>query len=139
MKKVFTVIAFLSSFILFSQHEIGIKVRAYEVAKTSFTRVSPFTVLATPRTSLNEYVANATYATLNTNSLQSVLTNQPETIEIAIPYNGTTVLVDLYKVNLFAEGFQIDTDKQKNIDYKKGVYYRGIVKGLHFRCNLQLF
>lgn len=129
MKKVFTVIAFLSSFILFSQHELGKKVRAYEVAKTSFTRVSPFTVLATPRTSLNEYVANATYATLNTNSLQSVLTNQPETIEIAIPYNGTTVLVDLYKVNLFAEGFQIDTDKQKNIDYKKGVYYRGIVKG----------
>lgn len=126
MKKVFTVIAFLSSFILFSQHEIGKNVRAYEVAKTSFTRVSPFTVLATPRTSLNEYVANATYATLNTNSLQSVLTNQPETIEIAIPYNGTTVLVDLYKVNLFAEGFQIDTDKQKNIDYKKAFTTEGL-------------
>jgi hypothetical protein len=38
-------------------------------------------------------------------------------------------LVSLYKVNLFTEDFQIDTDKFKNISYQKGVYYRGIVKG----------
>ncbi len=129
MKKTFTLIAILSSVLLFSQNEIGKKVREYELAKSSFTKVSPFTVLAVPRSTLNQYVSNATYATFNKNSIQSVLTNQPETIEIEIPYNGTTILLDLYKVNLFAEGFQIDTDKQKNIDYQKGVYYRGIVKG----------
>ena len=49
--------------------------------------------------------------------------------ELAIPYNGPIGKLDLYKVNLFAEGFHVDTDKAKNIAYDKGVHYRGIVKG----------
>jgi hypothetical protein len=129
MKKAITLIALLSFVFGFSQNEIGKKIREYELEKASFTRVSPFSVVSIPHTTLNQYVDNATYARFNQNSIKSILINQPETIEIEIPFNGTTVLVDLYKVNLFAEGFQIDTDKQKNIDYKKGVYYRGIVKG----------
>jgi hypothetical protein len=129
MKKAFTLFALMSSVLLFSQNEIGKKVREYELSKSGFTKISPFSVVSAPSNALNKYVDNATYARLNIQSIQPILINQPETIEIEIPYNGTTVLVDLYKVNLFAEGFQIDTDKQQNIGYKKGVYYRGIVKG----------
>jgi len=74
-------------------------------------------------------VTKATYGKINLQAVAAIFANKEQYIEVAIPYQGNTISVQLYQVNLFAEGFHIDTDKTKSIAYNKGVYYRGIVKG----------
>jgi hypothetical protein len=130
MKKILTIISLFSFVFLFAQHEVGKKILELEKQKTIF---KPFFVLdvvqKAAESNLNKVVANATIATIKTNVVNDIVSNKYPNIELTIPYNGKTVTVDLYQVNLLAEGFHIDTDKQKNISYQKGVYYRGIVKG----------
>lgn len=130
MKKILTIISLFSFAFLFAQHEVGKKILELEKQKTIF---KPFSVLNVVQkatdNNLNKVVSNATIATIKTNVVNDIVSNKYPNIELTIPYNGKTVTVDLYQVNLLAEGFHIDTDKQKNISYQKGVYYRGIVKG----------
>jgi hypothetical protein len=130
MKKILTIISLFSFAFLFAQHEVGKKILELEKQKTIF---KPFSVLNVVQkatdNNLNKVVANATIATIKANVVNDIVSNKYQNIELAIPYNGKVVTVDLYQVNLLAEGFHIDTDKQKNISYQKGVYYRGIVKG----------
>lgn len=130
MKKILTIISLFSFTFLFAQHEVGKKIQELEKQKTIF---KPFSVLNVVQkaadNNLNKVVANATIATIKANVVNDIVSNKYQNIELAIPYNGKIVTVDLYQVNLLAEGFHIDTDKQKNISYQKGVYYRGIVKG----------
>lgn len=130
MKKILTIISLFSFTFLFAQHEVGKKILELEKQKTIF---KPFSVLNVVQkaadNNLNKVVSNATFATIKANVVNDIVSNKYQNIELAIPYNGKTVTVDLYQVNLLAEGFHIDTDKQKNISYQKGVYYRGIVKG----------
>jgi hypothetical protein len=78
---------------------------------------------------VNKVLDGATLATLNTQRVNEIVTNQYGTIELEIPYQNQNIAILLYKVNPFAEGFHVDTDKGKNISYQKGVYYRGIIKG----------
>jgi hypothetical protein len=130
MKKILTIISLFSFTFLFAQHEVGKKILELEKQKTIF---KPFSVLNVVQkaadNNLNKVVSDATFATIKANVVNDIVSNKYQNIELAIPYNGKIVTVDLYQVNLLAEGFHIDTDKQKNISYQKGVYYRGIVKG----------
>jgi Metallo-peptidase family M12/Secretion system C-terminal sorting domain/CUB domain len=130
MKKLLLLFSFFYSFLGFSQNEIAKKVKEYESTKEYFQPISALT----PDESISNVdvikaVDNATLAKINLTAVNDVVTNKYDFIELAVPYNGSTILVSLYKVNLFTEDFQIDTDKFKNISYEKGVYYRGIVKG----------
>jgi hypothetical protein len=130
MKKILTIISLFSFAFLFAQHEVGKKIQELEKQKTIF---KPFSVLnVVPKAAdnnLNKVVANATIAIIKANVVNDIVSNKYQNIELAIPYNGKIVVVDLYQVNLLAKGFHIDTDKQKTISYQKGIYYRGIVKG----------
>lgn len=130
MKKILTIISLFSFAFLFAQHEVGKRIQELEKQQTIF---KPFSVLnvvqKTAESNLNKVVSNATIATIKANVVNDIVSNKYPNIELTIPYNGKKVTVDLYQVNLLAEGFHIDTDKQKNISYQKGVYYRGIVKG----------
>lgn len=130
MKKILTIVSLLFFFIGFSQNEVAKKIKEYERENTFFKLAS----VLTPDTSIskaqvNVAVDNATVAKVNFAPINDVVANKYDFIELSIPFNGTEILVSLYKVNLFTEDFQIDTDKSKNIEYTKGVYYRGIVKG----------
>ncbi|RAR72618.1 M12 family metallo-peptidase [Flavobacterium aciduliphilum] len=131
MKKMASIIGFFCVFTLFSQNEVAQKVLDLQQQQKVFFR--PYTPLHESAnlvdSSVKKVVDNATGATIDKNIVNDVVTNRYDYLQLAIPYNGSTVLLDLYQVNLFAEGFQIDTDKQKNIPYQKGVYYRGIVNG----------
>jgi hypothetical protein len=60
--------------------------------------------------------------------INQVFNSKDNYIELEIPYQNQSISVLLYKINPFTEDFQIDTDKQKNVAYQKGVYYRGIIK-----------
>jgi hypothetical protein len=128
MKKIFLLITILS-FSAYSQNEVGKKVAQLLSENTTFTH---FSVLTQSNEISNKetksVVDKATFAKINVATVNLIVANRYENLEIEIPYQSETVVVQLYKVNLFAEGFHIDTDKAKNIAYNPGVYYRGIVK-----------
>lgn len=130
MKKIFTIASLLSFVFLFAQNEVAKKIQDLEKQRTVF---KPISVLNVSQDNINneanKVVSNATFAKIRTAAVNDIVKNKYEFIELTIPYNGTVVTLDLYKVNLFSNGFQIDTDKNKNITYQSGVYYRGIVKG----------
>jgi len=130
MKKIVAIASLLCFFVGFSQNEVGKKVREYEKESEFFKPVSVLTPDGTiSKAQVNVAVDNSTLAKINLASVNDVVANQYDFIELSIPYNGAEILVSLYRVNLFTEDFQIDTDKAKNIEYTKGVYYRGIIKG----------
>ena len=131
MKKITILLLLLSGFGLFAQKKVAQKVQELMAQNAVF---KPYSVLTSvselPNTSsYNKVVSNATYAKLNTQRLTNLVANKDQYIEVAVPYLGSSVVVQLYKVNIFAEGFHVDTDKAKSIPYQKGVFYRGIVKG----------
>jgi len=131
MKKITILLLLLSSFGLFAQKKVAQKVQELIAQNVVF---KPYSVLTSvselPNTSsYNKVVSNASYAKLNAQGLANLIANKDQYIEVAVPYLGNNVTVQLYKVNIFAEGFHVDTDKAKSIPYQKGVFYRGIVKG----------
>lgn len=130
MKKIFTIASLFSFVFLFAQNEVAKKIQELEASRVVFR---PFTVLTAsqnkPDENINKVVTDATLATIKTTVVNDIVANKYQFIELSFPYNGSIVKLDLYKVNLFAEGFHVDTDKAKNIAYEKGVHYRGIVKG----------
>ncbi|MFY7757356.1 MAG: hypothetical protein ACOVP9_03070, partial [Flavobacterium stagni] len=113
-----------------AQHRVGKEIKALENSRTRFV---PFTVLTEKKGYQNQTVeavlAHPTYAQLATTELQSILSLRPENIEVSLPFEDGNLTVQLYRVNPFAEGFHVDTDKSKNVFYTPGVYYRGIIKG----------
>ena len=115
---------------LFSQNKIAEKVIELQNLKANFR---PITVLSPTQSVIDKEVTKvvdgATLATINVAKINAILVNRYETIELEIPYQNQNIAVLLYKVNPFAEGFHVDTDKGKNISYQRGVYYRGIIKG----------
>src|SRR5690606_8099729 len=73
-------------------------------------------------------VENATLATLNVSQINDIVTHRYPYIEVSIPYNGQNVTVQLFKDDILAQGFHVDTPKRMNVEYQPGVYYKGIVK-----------
>lgn len=130
MKKILTIMSLFSFTFLFAQHEVGKKILELEKQQTIFKPFSVFSVVQnTQEYHLDKVVNNATIATIKNNVLTDIVAHNYQNIALSIPYNNKLVIVDLYQVNLVAEGFHVDTDKQKNITYQKGIYYRGIIKG----------
>ncbi len=129
MKNKFLYIFLTSCFFGFAQQEVPKKIAELISRKIKFEVISPF--VETQNVSNSETLKildKATFATLNLDEVNKIVSNKYENMELEIPYQGKTINVFLYKVNLFAEGFHVDTDKSKNINYQKGVYYRGMVK-----------
>lgn len=130
MKKTFTIALLLSFALMFSQHEVAKKIQELERQDSFFKPVSVLNVAQKPTdNAIEKVVEEATFASIKSIEVNAIVANKYQNIELEIPYNGTTILVDLYQVDIVAAGFHVDTDKQKNNNYQKGVYYRGIVKG----------
>jgi Metallo-peptidase family M12/Secretion system C-terminal sorting domain len=113
-----------------AQNGIGKKVTQLVSENTTFKKSSVLTEsIEIDNTETKMVVEKATFAKINSLSVNEIVTNKYENLEIEIPYQSEFVVIQLYRVNLFTEDFQIDTDKAKNVAYTPGVYYRGIVKG----------
>lgn len=129
MKNYLILLVSLIGFCGFSQQEIAKKVIQLNAANTSFT---PFSVLESsnysPSNAVQAVIENATYANINMANVAAIMAQKKEFLELSIPYQNTTITVQLYKVNPFAEGFHLDTDVQKNTAYTPGLYYRGAIK-----------
>jgi len=130
MKKIITIIAIFFFFSVFSQQMISKKVQELNVKQITF---KPYSILTpyneTNNKTINKLVKKSSTAKINFQSVADLVQTKPDNIEIEIPYQGNAIKVQLYKVDLFAEGFHVDTDKAKNITIEEGIYYRGIVKG----------
>ena len=130
MKKIFLFSAIISSFVCFSQQEIPKKVAEIVSKNTKFETITVFKSSDNkPNIAVSKAVNDATVAKIDRDQINKITTNKYQNIEIEIPYKGKNVNVQLYQVDIYAEGFHVDTDKEKNINYQKGVFYRGIVKG----------
>ncbi len=130
MKKYLLLIALCCMTSLFAQNKVGQKILELQKLQSVFKPLSILTSeLNQTSSEVNKVVEGATLATLNLITVNEIVANQYETIELQIPYQNQNINLLLYKVNPFAEGFHVDTDKAKNTTYQKGVYYRGIIKG----------
>lgn len=129
IKKLLTIVSLFSFFFLFSQNEVGKKVKELQENKTIFKSFSVLNLTQdVPSYEVNKVVSKATFATINSETVNEIFINKYDNIELEIPYNNQVLTVTLYKVIIFSDGFHLDSDKQKNIPYQKGVYYRGILK-----------
>jgi hypothetical protein len=130
MKKHLLVIFLFCLANLFAQNKVAEKVSELQGLKASFRPISVLTVTQnTFNSDVNKVVDGATLASIKFEKINEIVSNQYGTIELEIPYQNQNIVVLLYKVNPFAEGFHVDTNKRKDIAYQKGVYYRGIIKG----------
>jgi hypothetical protein len=130
MKKYLLFSVFLCFTHLVAQNKVAQKVVELQSLKASF---KPITVLTVTQNvidkEINKVVDGATLASIRFDKINEIVSNKYDYIELGIPYQNQIILVLLYKVNPFVEGFHVDTDKGKNVAYEKGVYYRGSIKG----------
>jgi len=130
MKKIITIVAFFASLGIFAQRNVAKNIEKLVSEQAVFKAVSVFTVSnAIANAETNKVVDQATYATVNPTVLLDIVAKKYENLELQVPYQGRMIAVQLYKINLFAEGFHLDTNTSKSVGYEPGVYYRGIVKG----------
>lgn len=114
---------------LFAQKRIPARVQQLVTANTAFRAVAPLQVTTTRSANADKLVNNATYATLNESVVRQIANNKYPFIELSIPYNGQNVTMQLYRTEVAAQGFHLDTDKRSGVPYNAGAYYRGVVKG----------
>lgn len=130
MKKITLIVILLSSLYNYSQNKIAQKVKELQSTKTNFKPISVLSIsLNNTDSDVNKVVDKSTLATIKLQSISEIITNKYENIELEIPYQNQIIKVLLYQENPFSEGFHVDTDKNTDISYQKGVYYRGIIKG----------
>lgn len=130
MKKILTLFVCFLAMSTFGQRKIAEKVAELKDAKTNFRQFSVLDVSSEiPTGEIAQVVDKASFARLRVTDVNLIANSKPEAIEISIPYLGNQLTIELFKVDLFNESFQIDTDKQKNVAYEQGAHYRGIVKG----------
>lgn len=129
MKKITLLIASFFCLTSFGQGKVAEKVSQLISQNVNFKH---FSVLDQDNSIANKetdkVVETATFAKIKNSIVNDIVQNKYEYLEIEIPYQNASIEVQLYKVTIFAEDFQLDTDKSKNIAYEPGVYYRGIVK-----------
>lgn len=114
----------------FAQNDIVKEVQKLQSENVQFVPISLLTVDKTiSKRDINKAVLKSTVAKVNFAKLNEVALGTLDFIELEIPYQDEQVKLLLYRVDPFAKGFKIDTDKTSNISYQKGAYYRGIIKG----------
>jgi len=130
MKKLLLTVVILLYTTNYAQNKVAQKVAELQDLRTTFRPISILSLTQNVTDfEINKVVENAALVTLDSTKVNEVVNSKYDAIELKIPYNNQIISVLLYNVNPFAEGFHVDTDKEKNILYQKGVYYRGIIKG----------
>ncbi len=130
MRKIILILSLFSFLGINAQREVSKKITELVDQNVNFKPYSVLNVSSDINTTESQKtVSIATYSKIDLQSISAILRDKEEFIQLAIPYQNEIIEVQLYKVNLFAEGFHVDTDKSTSIPYEKGAHYRGIVKG----------
>lgn len=133
MKNIFTHVnyfLFLITTITLGQSRVFNEINKYKKIGAPFEKINILELKENHNNFQNsEIVHSASYAFVKTSELEKIVNNNYQTIEIRIPYKNEMIDIELYRVNLFSDGFKLNTDKLININYKRGFYYRGTIKG----------
>lgn len=129
MRKMIFILLVFCAYSGFAQRLVTSKVSHLLEIHTVFKPVMPLTASVKRCADADLLVNDATYAQLDTVITAGIFNEKPKHIELRLPYGHTTIPILLYRVDITAEGFHIDTDRRQNVAYTQGAYYRGIVKG----------
>jgi hypothetical protein len=113
----------------YGQQKIAGKVQELVSQNTQFRHFALFTPESTPAHIEKNVVENAVYAAIDSRAANEIAQFKYNTIELEIPYGNNAITVQLYKVDVLAEGFHVDATDKTDIPYTAGAYYRGIIKG----------
>ena len=81
--------------------------------------------ISNPKSGINRWIQT----TLNESEIRSLVANTSSHISLSIPYlNQKNIVLDLIQSDLYADGFTVNSP-QGILNYKPGIYYRGIIKG----------
>ncbi len=75
-----------------------------------------------------QFLKDSKLISIKENQMKALLSESPDAISISIPGIGTNdFTIELIKVNLFKDGFQVVTDADESVEVDLGVHYRGII------------
>ncbi|MDJ0840772.1 MAG: zinc-dependent metalloprotease [Acidobacteriota bacterium] len=105
-------------------------IRAYE-SDAAFQTVMPLLVdnSEAPRFGKKLPVANAQWLQADLHQLSVLADEAPATLRFALPLAGEGLNLDLVRVDVTTADFFAETNDGKEIDYKGGAHYRGIISG----------
>ena len=130
MKKILLIVILCAFSGMRAQNKVAARIAEMHSRNEVFHKVSVLTqVIKAPDAKISRVVNNASFAEVQMNGINSVVTNRYESLEIDIPYQGALITVELYRADIFNAGFHVDTDKAIDVAYEKGVHYRGVIKG----------
>lgn len=130
MKNIFTSVIICLSLVVLGQENrtIAEKIHSLSIQNENFPKFDVLEESTQKSSAIESIVTNATLAELDLATIHSIYAKKSNTLEISIPYQGQTLEVQLYSVDPFTEEFTVKTNKEENVNYTPGVYYRGIIK-----------
>ncbi len=81
---------------------------------------------STKHKNLKQYVQGASFFELQPKVLQQVIKDRPATLKMKLPFQGSELEIELVQVELFSEDFRAVDSHGQEVDYERGVYYRGV-------------
>ncbi|HAX48263.1 MAG TPA: M12 family metallo-peptidase [Ignavibacteria bacterium] len=108
---------------------------AYELVKSrrtaaSFESVSMFTLSSKDNSAaLQNAVTDAAFFALDRAALRSIYSKNAQNITLVLPASKGSIELELCQVNFIPDNFRITTSDGKTEEYKRGLYYQGIIKG----------
>lgn len=132
MKYFYSTLCLLFSLSLFAQdgNPVAEKIAEHHRQNDIFERYDLFseTNITEKSEEYKDAAKDAVVFHLEPAALNRLLSEKPEVLEISFPYKEGEITVELFKKEIFTEGFQAVDQNKKPLDYEPGVYYRGIVK-----------
>ncbi|MBS7787613.1 T9SS type A sorting domain-containing protein [Flavobacterium sp. CYK-55] len=130
MKKLLTLGLLVFATTLFAQKKVAQKVQELISRNETFPLYSILSESNLPLSAdAKKTVDKASMAELQLDVLHQLMTDHKNTLEITVPYQQKSITLQMYRADVLAEGFHVDTPTQRNIGYAPGLYYRGIIKG----------
>ena len=106
------------------------EVNDFHSKKVAFQPVSLFSLdNSGKQVAYQQAARDARVLKLDKNKLSNILSKRPEAIEFTFPFENRELVLEMVKVDIYSPEFKVETNKKKVTDYKKGVFYRGIIKG----------
>lgn len=100
-------------------HKNGYTFKTYDIFSNSEKKLDE---------ELERSVKEASFFNLNKNVIQNIYQERPLLISLSIPFKGNIIEIELYRKNVLDKDFDAYDHNKNKLDYKEGVFYRGIVK-----------
>ncbi|RPI18689.1 MAG: T9SS C-terminal target domain-containing protein [Ignavibacteriae bacterium] len=100
-------------------------------AGNNFNKASIFSISNKDNSkALDEFAKTASFLTLDSKEIKKLYNAGNKNIILEIPVSTDNNLeIELTRVNIFSKDFEVKLSDGRKVNYKPGLYYRGIIKG----------